>query len=234
MNVKAVIRALLLASFCAVALGCQPSPEVVGHKVQVQLQQRLDATFGGGNVKVSDVVVAHDNDKYDGAANVKAFGASTTLKMVILANQKDVIYEISPADWNAFVVAVNNQKAKTAEGKYSDVAVSNGIVFSCFPKTLQKDKARFAKRLEVVVPVKRDGDFWFGSGCTAHECGDEEAAWAIDGDKAKGYAIILYSTSRVGKSFQIYGGEPNELPPPLLSWALERGMNDFNSAVIRP
>ena len=82
-------------------------------------------------------------------------------------------------------------------------------------------------------PVQAIGNFWFGSGCKAHECGSEEAAWAIDRDEAKGYAVILTEGMHGRPTFSIYGGEPEQLPRTLLYWAVENGMNAFNSVHIR-
>ena len=42
--------------------------------------------------------------------------------------------------------------------------------------TLAKVKAHLAKRLQVVLPVDRIGNYIFGRGCKAHACGEDEAA----------------------------------------------------------
>lgn len=227
-------RFLLLMICFLLTVGCQPNVEVIASKVQLLLQEKLDIAFGNHDVRVENVVVVRETgNKYQGVANVTSYGASTNLKLAILADGTNIIYETTAVDWASFITFVNQKKVKAVEGKYSDVAVNNETVFSCFPDSMRKDKAKFVERLSTVMPVELQSAFWFGNGCKAHECGSEEAAWAIDPDNAKGYAIIL-SDGGAGPTFSIHGGKPEDLPPPLLSWALEKGMTRKNSVVIWP
>jgi hypothetical protein len=233
MRMKFATTVTFLIACCIVSAACQNDTANIGSKVSALLQQKLNNTFGSSKVTVANVVVIHEHGhKYQGLTTISAYGSSSKVKLSILADGKNVIYNLLSPKWPSLVIAVNKQKVKVVKGEYSDIAVNNKQVFSCFPNLLRKEKGAFAERLSTVVPVKEANGFWFGSGCKAHECGSEEAAWAINPKTAKGYAIIL-STGKAGKNFSIYDGEANHLPRPLLNWALERGMSDFNSVVIR-
>lgn len=234
MKTQAITKILFLTLYCVFAAGCQPNPETIGGKVQPLLQKKLDYTFGNDDVKVASILAIREaGNKYQGVANITAFNTSViTLKLAIVADGNNVIYETTPFDWLTFVGTINQQKLKAIEDQYSNVAVINNAVFSCFPKTLRQDRAVFAERLATVSPVQLEANFWFGSGCKAHECGTEAAAWAIDKDSAKGYAVIL-THGVAGPTFSIYSDEPYKLPDHLISWAIENGMNRTNFIAVK-
>lgn len=219
---------------CLFAAGCQPSTAAVGSSVQALLQSRLAETFGAGNASVTNVAVVREvGNKYQGVANISAFGGTTTLKIAIVADGSNVLYDVAGPDWAALVTSVRLQRIGGIRDEYSDIVVKNDQFLSVFPRPLQEVKAKFALHLATVVPVTKEGIYLFGSGCMAHECGSEEAAWAIDENQAVGYAVIL-TNGVAGPTFSVYGAAPEHLPTPLLAWALEKGMTGMNVAVIRP
>ena len=143
---------------------------------------------------------------------------------------------VSPSSTDARPAArpgINKREGEriNIEGHDSQVAVTSDAVFSLLPNALQRNKAKFAERLSVVIPVELVDTFWFGSGCAAHACDTDKAAWAIDKNSAKGYAVIL-TDSVDGPTFQIYGGEIDDLPGPIHLWALNLGMNRSNLRVV--
>ena len=146
---------------------------------------------------------------------------------------------VRPPTASGETAAANPLNVKSAvDGKYSDVAVNDARLFVLFPPSLKKDKGAFRERLAVVVPVVSGGGYWVGSGCKAHECGNEEAAWAIDqNNSSKTYAVILRNGESSSESprptFWIYGSPLSQLPAPLLGWLRERGLKDSSVVTVR-
>lgn len=221
------------------AAGCQPNTQTIGRQVGTQLQQQIDSTFreNPGEIAVVKMTVVHDTGhKYEGLAEVAAYGGSVPLRLSVVADLHNAIYNISPSAWSRFEKGVYAQKlaplTSDANFVYSNVAVDNATILSCFPSSLKKDKQEFAERLDTVVPVVRRGIYFIGTGCKAHECGSEQAAWAINTETGKGVAIIQTVDRMGGEEFSLYGTQIEQLPPPLLEWAIQSGMTDMNSAVV--
>ena len=208
----------------------------VTNLVQIELERQRPAEGIGGFLEgaTMSVVISAAEPELNEQLRVHAKAAIDVYALMIEYESTFRVIE-APArrSREAVKAEVNQQRVEAVEGQYSGVVVENDAIFSSFPDVLRRDKAIFAERLEVQIPVTLEANFWFGSGCKAHSCGREEAAWAIDRDIAKGYAVILTS-GVAGPAFSIYGGEPDELPAPLLSWALGNGLNDSNWAASRP
>jgi hypothetical protein len=111
---------------------------------------------------------------------------------------------------------------------YSD-CVLKPDTFALMPASLQAVKEDFATRLSVVFPIVETADgYYFGSGCAAHECGKNEAAWVINKATGKGAAIIM--RYRPGhETFELYG---TSIPAPLADWAVHEGMTEGNRLVV--
>lgn len=220
---------------------CGPSTEHVSATVAAQLQERINNEIPEkpGTVSVSKVVVVQESGhKYKGLATVLAYGTPLTLSLQISADRKNVIYDLSSADWAEFLKAAHQSKFKSIDGKYSDVAVRDELIFTSFPATLAQDKAKFAERLQVVSPVQRDDNMVFGSGCEPHLCTFEAAAWIINTTTGRGSAIIETTSIPTGsepmKHFAVYGENIEHLPPRLLEWAVDSGMTSLNSVLVQP
>jgi hypothetical protein len=99
------------------------------------------------------------------------------------------------------------------------------------PGALKAVKEDFATRLSAVSPIVETEDgYYFGSGCAAHECGENEAAWVINKTTGKGAAIIMRSIPAIPggtaahENFELYG----TIPTPLMDWAVEHRMTEGN------
>jgi hypothetical protein len=232
------VNRICLIVLCACLLcACAPSSEQIEANVTKQLQQKISDRFGtGSGVEVkSIVVVREDGNKYQGVADVAALGSHLPLKLAILADRKNVIYEASGTDWAAFVASVYQIRLKPLDGGLSDVVADDKSILGVFPVALRKEQAKFSERLEVRFDIESIGPYWFGHGCKAHSCTFDGAAWAINRETGGAYAIIEttdYSGSTLTKHFDVYGGQIVDLPRPLLEWAVTDGMNPYNSAVI--
>ena len=236
---RQLLRYLPCLALAALVAACQPNTETIGRQVGTQLQQQIDSTFREkpGEVAVAKMTVVHDTGhKYEGLAEIAAYGGSVPLRLSIVADLHNAIYNISPSAWTRFEQGVYAQKLAPLTSDthfvYSNVAIDNATILSCFPSSLEKDKKAFADRLDTVIPVVRRGIYFIGTGCKAHECGSEQAGWAIDSTTGRGVAIIQTADRMGGEEFSVYGTQIEQLPPPLLEWAIQSGMTDMNSVVI--
>ncbi len=80
-----------------------------------------------------------------------------------------------------------------------------------------------------------DREIYFGSGCKAHECGTDAAAWSISKRTGQSAAIIMKSEIReydnqMHTTFVVYGdnGLVTNLPTLLANWGRENGMAEWN------
>ena len=128
---------------------------------------------------------------------------------------------------NGFQLAMNHALAPL-EGKYADY-IGTQALLAFMPTSLTAAKADFTTRLEVVTPIESDGRFYFGSGCQAHECTMNEAAWVIDKVTGESAAVIMrYVPESDGieahETFQLFGTTTDSLTKPLAVWAEQREM----------
>ena len=71
--------------------------------------------------------------------------------------------------------------------------------------------ASFTSRLQVEMPIERDGNTLIGRGCMAHQCTIEDAIFAIDLSDGKPYVAI----KRGGGGFKIYAEDKGHIPEAL-------------------
>jgi hypothetical protein len=120
---------------------------------------------------------------------------------------------------------------------YSD-EVLTPEVFNFMPESLKAAKEDFATRLSFVVPIVETEDgFFFGTGCAAHECGQNETAWVINKTTHKSAAIIMKyipasSTMAAYENFELYG-TADGIPTPLAAWAVQQGMTEGNAVEVQ-
>src|SRR5947207_5544872 len=69
----------------------------------------------------------------------------------------------------------------------------------------------FTSRLQVEMPIERDGDTLIARGCMAHQCTTEEAILAIDLTDGKPYVAI----KRQAGGFKIYAEDKGRIPEAL-------------------
>ncbi|MDR5765010.1 hypothetical protein [Caballeronia sp. LZ028] len=224
---------LLMCTWLAAALsGCQQSTDDIAKNVSSQLETRLsrETPAGAPAPRIGAIKVVQDSGtKYQGVVTVLAYGSSAEIPLDIVADRKNVIYRVQDSEWQRAIASLNRARFANVEGQYSNIASDDAAVWDSFPAELKQQKTEFSQRLQTVTPVKRAGSVLFGSGCKSHECGSNVAAWAVDTNTARGYAITMVE----GSTFHIYGGNPENLPRPLLDWAVESGMNTGNLVVMR-
>jgi len=180
-----------------------------------------------------------------GAANVSSNIVSTPATAPPVATgPTPAVAPSPPATSPAQLAALNNQ--------YSD-AVLKAPYIDLFPAALTSDRtnlANFTGRLQTVVPIELQGGYYFGTGCASHDCGfpGNNAAYAIDSQTGVAAVVIMitdWSSAPVGPSsgpppppppttFQVFGAQPNGLPPPLAGWAAQNGMTAANVRAVPP
>jgi hypothetical protein len=231
---------LAILAFTGIS-ACQPTTQSIATQILPPLHHKLEETLGTNDptLKINSIKVVQENGhRYGGVADISVYGSHQLLKISILADHDNVIYETSEADWNSFVAAANRKRFESLDGKLSDVVLHDTSIWSVFPTRLQSDKDSFSERLEVVVPIEKRDSYWFGSGCKTHQCDTDQAAWLIDGETSHAYVIVkilekLPNTDPL-EYFGIYGvSSKSDLPPALLAWAIDNGMTEANSAVVR-
>jgi hypothetical protein len=236
---KQSARLLLCVAIAVWATACQPDTQTLAKRIQGQLQQRINSTFrrAAGAIRVRGLTVTKEAaHEYRGVAEVSAFGGRVPLRLSIVAHRHAALYRASPAEWARFERAVHEREMAPLTGEAkpvsSDIAVRSDAILSCFPRALGTDRKKLADRLESAAPVTRDGPYFFGSGCQAHDCAGGQAAWAIDEATGTGVAIIETADSTGGAEFFVYGGRIAHLPAPLAAWGAKNGMTALNSVAI--
>ncbi len=131
----------------------------------------------------------------------------------------------------------SNHDLQALEGKYTNF-ITDPNLFDLMPPTLKEaHRADFVGRFDVVMPIVFDGRYYFGEGCTAHECTTNSAAWVIDKTTTGSTAVIMKEIPDAGgvsshEEFEIYGTTLAHLPPPLQRWANQNGMTEENAVVV--
>jgi hypothetical protein len=208
---------------------CQPSNDAVAQSSKTKLQSTLDEHKIPAEV-TSISVVQDEGRKYVGEAQIKSFDANFKFKFKAIADNKNVVLDDDPIALALLTEQITSSRLAILKDAYSS-EVLNERIFDLMPDTLSEFKTKFKDRLQVVPPVTKTSNYWFGTGCMAHMCGAEMAAWTISSDGV-GYAVIL-EQGKVGSTYYTFGAEPDKLPSPLLRWAIENGMTAFNSVQIR-
>jgi hypothetical protein len=135
------------------------------------------------------------------------------------------------------IQSASNHEIPALEGKYSNY-ITDPSMSDLMPRSLKgANRADFVERLDVVGPIVFDGQYYFGEGCKAHECTSNEAAWVIDKMTSRGTAVIMKDFPDAGgvsfhEEFEIYGATLGNLPPPLQTWANQKGMTETNATVV--
>lgn len=228
-------RAFVLGSIFLLC-ACSPSTSEVGKRAQVELQKKLDASsdFEKDHLVVERLVAVHKSGaNFLADATINAHGKDVHLPLTITADRNNVIIGYAASDWGHFGNEVRLSRGALFAQSYSDVVLKTGIFKDFMPRLLRPDLTSFKHNLETVVPVDvRDG-YWFGTGCRAHECGSDEAAWAVSEDTGVGYAVIMNSDGKGDKDFKVYidSGDLDGVPAPLQAWALQNGATPVNTVV---
>lgn len=235
---KRAVLMLLALALCS----CSTKPDLSKIKKDAteKLQAQVDASFGTGKAKVSAMdLVQTTPPRYEGAATIAVGERSMVLPVAVTSDGETTIIT---ADDGKIRVLLKEKEAATVAvlaDKYSDYIFSPSL-FARMPARLQRDRALFKGRMEVIVPIEEVADGYLGSGCKAHSCGSDEAAWFISKDGTTAAAVIMetsYPTELGQKSgiepslvFHIYGATEKTLPSPLAQWASDKGMSYMNIA----
>jgi hypothetical protein len=235
----AIMFAVAIAS---AGCGSQSKVNEVGTKAKSSIQAVLDRDFATDGAKVQrvDVVMLSDSN-YEGKVTIAAHDTTFVIPIAITSDRDTTVVTIDkPKIGAALQVSLQHRLAlqhrvSELEGKYSDYVLTPSL-FELLPSDLQAVRADLEERLQVHVPITLEKDFYFGSGCKAHECGSEAAAWTIRKSTGATSAIILKQapTEQNGPPlrsvFQLYGTTVDDIPPPLAMWASQNGMNSMKAA----
>jgi len=229
------MRIIVVATLLILPVGCHTPPNIdkVAADTKAQFQRQVSQEYADRHATVQKVsVVQTAGPKYEGEATVVAYNSTFTVPLMVTSDGNTTLVTADGQKLAAgFELALQNDLA-ILTGKYSDYIVSPAM-FDLMPASLKAAKADFVARLGVVFPIDSDGRYYFGTGCAPHECGTNEAAWAIDKMTGKGTAVIMkYIPDRPGmashENFQLYGTTTDNLPPPLAAWADQQGMTETN------
>jgi hypothetical protein len=172
------------------------------------------------------------DNRFEGSARVKLKSSVVSIPITVLSDGSTVVVNADTEKVNQLGTAVQARELRDITNKYSDV-VTEPHYQAYLPALLRQNFASFEERLETVVPVEKRNGYYFGTGCKAHECGSNEAAWAIAEDGESAAAVVLATEENEimdpHKVFYVYGASPEALPPPLAHWAAEQGMTTMNS-----
>lgn len=235
---KQAVIILLALVLCS----CTTKPDLskIKRDATAKLQAQVDASFGTGKAKVSAIeLVQTTPPRYEGAATIAIGGKSTVLPVAVTSDGETTIITADESKIGALLKQKEAAAVATLADKYSDYIFSPSL-FARMPERLQRDKALFKGRMEVIVPIEEVADGYLGTGCKAHSCGSDEAAWFLSKDGVTAAAVIMetsYPTELGQKSgiepslvFHIYGATEKTLPSPLAQWASDKGMSHMNIA----
>lgn len=217
-------------------LGCDRTPSIdnVAAGARAQLQNQVQRDFSAYRLTVQKIdVVALGTPKYSGIATIALRSATFTVPLEITSDGKTTIVSADDRTIAMSMASAIQAQLSVLNGKYSDYVVAPAV-FGFFPDSLKSQKAEFVERLSVVTPVVSDRDFYFGSGCMAHECGSNEAAWVIEKDTGAAAAIVMKELpngpgeTSFHLTFHIYGTTAATLPEALAEWAADHGMTTTN------
>ncbi|MGA2671953.1 MAG: hypothetical protein ABSE99_01885 [Terracidiphilus sp.] len=236
---EAVLGAVLAAG--AIFSGCHSSPSInqVAADTKTQFQRQLNQDYADKHGTVQNVsIVQTAAPKYEGEATVAAFNQTFSVPLVVTSDGKTTLVIADTQKLSAGFDTALQRNLAILNGKYSDYIVSSDF-FEMMPASLKEAKVDFVTRLNVASPIESDADYFFGSGCKAHECGENEAAWAIDKTTGKGTAVIMKNEPANAEMsadlyFRVYGINDGEFPRPLLEWAEQKGMTKMNVSFDTP
>lgn len=211
----------------------------------VELQKSLSQEYGAQRFTVGKVAVVETaSRKYDGTAAISEKGISFPLPVAITSDGSTTLVQW---DHDKLEQAASRAIAAYLAGmkdRYSDEILKDTYA-RFLPASLEMRKAEFRERLQTVIPIKFADGFYFGSGCKAHECGSEEAAWAIKASDGSVAIIVMEQFPGPGTpaareikgtrpEFFVSGASKTDIPPPLRDWAEGNGMTDMNVGFLDP
>jgi hypothetical protein len=182
-----------VAASVIMLVGCRLSPNIdkVAADTKAQFQRQLNQDYGDKHAAVQKVsVVRTTGPKYEGEATIEVYNSTFTVPLTVTSDGNTTLVTEDGQKLAAeFELALQRDLSSLA-GKYSDYVITPAI-FDFMPASLKAAKADFTARLNVVGPIDSDDRYYFGTGCAPHECGMNEAAWAIDKMTGKGTAVIM-------------------------------------------
>ena len=78
-------------------------------------------------------------------------------------------------------------------------------------RLLGSDYTFFMNRLQVEMPIEKDGDAIVAQGCMAHSCGLEEALMVVNLADGKLHCAIL--SAKFGGKYKLFSEDKSHLPP---------------------
>ena len=204
-----------------------------------EFQRHLNQAHANDHGVVKAVsLVQTTKTNYEGEATVAAYNSTFTVPLTVTSDGRTVLVATDDLKLTFEFMAAFQRDVAALKGKYSDYILSPAM-FEFMPTELKAARADFTARLSVVGPIVETNDYYFGSGCMAHECGDNAAAWTVDKTTGEGVAIVEIDNPAIPggmeahKTFELYGAT-DEIPKPLYYWATQDGMTEGNVATIGP
>jgi len=231
MSIKIILKVSLVSALMFTA-ACAPSVSDVEKRASQSLSDKLHSDYPAENITIKDVsAVLTSKNHFEGTAHATMYGKDFDIPLGITSDGKTTIIYPDESKVDAQISAHREALLDVLKGKYSDSILEPQLT-SFFPDSLKKHVDEFKGRLETVVPIEATNYYYFGSGGKAHSFGSDEAAWAIDRTNGHLSAITMVSSEWAGGisiAYHLYGGTLDSLPPPLLQWAIEHGVNQDNS-----
>lgn len=201
------------------------------------LQRQLDAQFGSGKVKVSELtLIRTDANRYEGRAEVVTGGAKAFVPLKIVANGSTALVDIDASRLATLLESSKTNQLSSIVGQYSSAVLKQPYV-SLLPMHALRQNYGLAKRLQVETPIRKVDGFYFGEGCAPHACGADAAAWQIS-ENGKSSAVVVLKWEKANEvmeahaTYYVFGSSPEDLSGPLKKWAVENGMSNMNSVQI--
>ncbi|WP_368518128.1 hypothetical protein [Rhizobium sp.] len=201
------------------------------------LQRQLNAQFGSGKVKVSELtLIRTDVNRYEGRAEVATGGAKAFVPLKVVADGSTALVDVDASRLAMLLDSSKTNQISSIVGQYSSTVLKQPYV-SFLPVYALRKNYGFATRLQVETPIRRTEGFYFGEGCAPHACGADAAAWQISEDGKSSDVVVLKwekanEVMEAHATYYVFGSSPEDLSGPLKKWAVENGMSNMNSVHI--
>lgn len=237
--VIAMVPIVGVAIFVLLHQAGTPNINQVEADTKTQLQRQLNQDYAEKHGTVQNVSLMQTTaPKYEGEATISAYNQTFAIPLAVTSDGKSTLVTADTQKLSSGFETALQRDLAVLNGKNSDYII-NSDIFEMMPVSLKSAKADFTARLETVSPIESDDRYFFGSGCKAHECAMNEAAWVIDKITGNGTAVIMKEepanvSMPAYRGFHVYGTIGGEFPRPLLEWAEQNGMTQMNVSFDTP
>lgn len=231
--IATVAAVVVLAAIAAAYAGMKANDKAILARTAsavAALQAQLDNTFTSGATKVNQVsMVRAGSARYTGAATVAVLGDHPVIvNFTAATDSKATIVRFDAGEIEKIGTTLQAELASLGDAM-PDVIFQSRFL-SLFPKELKRDQDKLKERLSVVTPVEDRGNVFFGSGCKAHACNVDNAAWVVDKRTGHLTAAIIHidlgraPSDKVNVNVELYGRPAGrtDMPASLQMWVNEQ------------